>query len=121
MVSGLDSSDGLIQRSLGLCQCRLRPLQRQDKTRVSNNSETCDIVTSVFAAIEFPDRLCIIRWVGRVRLHVEALTICGQRADAGDGVVQVPLSIQDGRGVPSISEPRRLLRLCAACKQALAG
>lgn len=89
------------------------------KTRRGNSSKTCGIVASVFAAIEFPDRLCIIRWVGRVRLHVEAITACGQRADAGDGVVQVPLSIQDGRVVPSISEPRRGLRLCPACRQTL--
>jgi hypothetical protein len=74
----------------------------------------------MMAAVESGNYLCVVRWVGRVRMHVEVLTGCGQRIDAANGVVQVPQSVYDGRGIPSISEPRRVLTLCPQCKSALA-
>jgi hypothetical protein len=75
----------------------------------------------MLAAVEQSDRLCVARWVGRVRLHVEVLTACGQRKDASDGVVQVPDWVLEGRAVTSLSEPRRALKLCPQCQRALAG
>jgi hypothetical protein len=75
----------------------------------------------MIAAVEFQDRVCVIRWVGRVRMHVEALTGCGQRVDVTSGVVQIPQGVLDGRAVASVSEPRRALKLCGQCKNALAG
>lgn len=75
----------------------------------------------MMAAFEFANHLCVVRWVGRVRMHVEILTACGQRRDAANGVVQVPQSVYDGRAVVSVSEPRRALTLCPQCKSAMAG
>jgi len=78
----------------------------------------------MIAAIELPDKLCVVRWTGRVRLHVEVMTVCGNKMDAADGVVQVPDFILDGRPVSSISDfggqGRRLLKICDACKVAIA-
>ncbi len=33
---------------------------------------------------------CLIYWTGRVRLHVEVLTYCGEQLEADDGVLQIP-------------------------------
>jgi hypothetical protein len=70
-----------------------------------------------------PDRLCVVRWTGRVRLHVEVLTVCGESIDAADGVVQVPEFILTGRAVPSISnlggEGIKALKICEDCKRAI--
>jgi hypothetical protein len=78
----------------------------------------------MLAAIEMPDKLCIVRWTGRVRLHVEVLTVCGAKLDAADGVVQVPDYVLNGRPVISISDfggkGQRPLKICAACGGALA-
>jgi hypothetical protein len=69
-----------------------------------------------------PERLCVVRWTGRVRLHVEVLTVCGDTIDAADGVVQVPDVVLTGRTVPSISDfggtGRKPLTICADCKRA---
>ena len=81
----------------------------------------------MIAAIEMPDRLCIIRWVGRRGLKVKVLTCCGAEADASDGVVQVPDFVLEGQGraVPSISDfggkGRRMLPPCEKCKVAVRG
>ena len=64
-----------------------------------------------------PDRLCVVRWTGRVRLHVEVLTLCGEKLDAADGVVQVPDFVLEGRPVPSIDD-RRPIKICDDCKKA---
>lgn len=76
----------------------------------------------MLAAVELPDKLCVVRWTGRVRLHVEVLTICGTKMDAAEGVVQVPDFVLDGRPVPSISDfegkGRRMLKICDECKKA---
>ena len=78
----------------------------------------------MLAAIEMPDKLCIVRWTGRVRLHVEVLTVCGAKLDAADGVVQVPDYVLNGRPVISISDfggkGQRPLKICTACGGALA-
>jgi hypothetical protein len=77
----------------------------------------------MLAAIELPEKLCIIRWTGRVRLHVEVLTICGAKMDAADGVVQIPDYALTGRPVMSLSDfgglGRRALKICDQCKAAL--
>jgi hypothetical protein len=77
----------------------------------------------MLAAIELPEKLCIIRWTGRVRLHVEVLTICGAKMDAADGVVQIPDYVLTGRPVLSLSDfggtGRRALKICDQCKAAL--
>lgn len=77
----------------------------------------------MITAIEQPDRLCILRWMGQVRLHVDALTACGVKLDAGKGVVQVPDYILQGRPVNSVSDfggaGRRPLRVCDRCMAAL--
>jgi hypothetical protein len=76
----------------------------------------------MLAAIELPDRLCVVRWTGRVRLHVEVLTVCGEKMDAADGVVQVPDAVITGRPILSVSDfdgqGRRPLTLCPKCKAA---
>jgi hypothetical protein len=73
----------------------------------------------MLAAIEMPDKLCIVRWTGRVRLHVEVLTVCGAKLDAADGVVQVPDYVLNGRPVISISDfggkGQRPLKICETC------
>ncbi len=70
-----------------------------------------------------PDRLCVVRWTGRVRLHVEVLTICGDSIDAADGVVQVPEFILTGRAVPSIGtfggQIGKALKICDDCKRVI--
>ena len=75
-------------------------------------------------AIEFPDKLCVVRATRRVRLHVEATMVCGLTADAAEGVVQVPDFVLDGRPVMSFSDfggaGRRALKICPACKAAVA-
>jgi hypothetical protein len=77
----------------------------------------------MLAAVELPEKLCVVRWTGRVRLHVEVLTVCGMKMDAADGVVQVPDFIFDGRPVLSISDfggkGRRPLKICDDCKNAV--
>jgi hypothetical protein len=77
----------------------------------------------MLAAIELPAKLCIIRWTGRVRLHVEVVTICGAQMDAADGVVQIPDYALTGRPVMSFSDfdgtGRRALKICDQCKAAL--
>jgi hypothetical protein len=35
----------------------------------------------MIAAIEMPDKLCLVRWVGRVGLRVKILAACGAEAD----------------------------------------
>jgi hypothetical protein len=79
----------------------------------------------MLAAVELPEKLCVVRWTGRVRLHVEVLTVCGTKMDAADGVVQVPDFVIDGRPVPSISDfggqGRRLLKICDDCKKGILG
>jgi hypothetical protein len=76
----------------------------------------------MLAAVELPDRLCVVRWTGRVRLHVEVLTVCGEKLDAADGVVQVPDTVIAGRPILSVSDfdgqGRRALTLCPKCKAA---
>jgi hypothetical protein len=75
----------------------------------------------MLAAIELPEKLCVVRWSGRVRLHVEVLTICGQQTQV-EGIVQVPdyaltrpvLSVSDFGGTG-----RRALTICPQCKAAL--
>lgn len=66
-----------------------------------------------------PERLCIVRWTGRVRLHVEVLTFCGEKLDAADGVVQVPDFVLDGKPVLSVSDfngrGRKPLKVCEDC------
>lgn len=32
----------------------------------------------------------MIYWTGRVRLHAGVVTWCGEKADASDGVIQIP-------------------------------
>jgi len=45
----------------------------------------------MIAAIEGQDSfLHIVKWTGRVRLHVGVVTYCGQEHDAAAGVLQVP-------------------------------
>jgi len=77
----------------------------------------------MLAAIELPAKLCIIRWTGRVRLHVEVVTICGAQMDAAEGVVQIPDYALTGRPVMSFSDfdgaGRRALKICDQCKAAL--
>lgn len=69
-----------------------------------------------------PERLCVVRWTGRVRLHVEVLTVCGEKLDAADGVVQIPDYAMDGRPVLSISDfggtGRKHLKICEDCRRA---
>jgi hypothetical protein len=69
-----------------------------------------------------PERLCVVRWTGRVRLHVEALTVCGDSVNVDDGVVQVPETVLTGRAIPSISDfggtGRKPITICADCKRA---
>lgn len=69
-----------------------------------------------------PERLCVVRWTGRVRLHVEVLTVCGDKIDAADGVVQVPDNVLQGRAVPSIADLGKgasvPLKICEDCKRA---
>lgn len=76
------------------------------------------------AAIELPDKLCVIRWTGRVMLHVEVATVCGSKMNAADGVVQVPDFVLDGRPVMSFSDfggkGRRQLKICDGCKNLIA-
>ena len=64
-----------------------------------------------------PERLCVVRWTGRVRLHVEVLTVCGEELDAADGVVQVPDFVLTGRPVPSISGKGAPIKICEDCKR----
>ncbi len=76
----------------------------------------------MFAGIELSDRICVIRWVGRRGLKVKALLWCNTEADAGNGVVQVPVRILEGGTVPSIvlfDGQRRALKCCEACKTAM--
>lgn len=77
----------------------------------------------MIAAIEMPDKLCLVRWVGRVGLRVKILAACGAEADASQGVVQVPSYVMDGRPVASVSDfggtGRRMLKLCEKCKTAM--
>lgn len=72
-----------------------------------------------------PERLCVVRWTGRVRLHVEVLTVCGDELDAADGVVQVPDTVLQGRAIPSISDfggkGRKPLKICEDCVRAFSG
>ncbi len=79
----------------------------------------------MIAAVEMLDRLCAVRWVGRRGLKVKVLTCCGAETDAGDGVVQVPDYVLDGRAVMSISDfggkGRRPLPFCEKCKIAVRG
>lgn len=74
----------------------------------------------MLAAIERIDRLCVVRWTGRVRLHVEVLTTCGEKMDAADGVVQVPDFVLEGRPVMSVSDfggkGNRPLKICETCR-----
>lgn len=65
-----------------------------------------------------PERLCVVRWTGRVRLHVEVLTVCGDNIDAADGVVQVPELVLTGRAVPSIIGKGKPITICEDCKRA---
>lgn len=68
-----------------------------------------------------PERLCVVRWTGRVRLHVEVLTLCGESIDAADGVVQVPDQVLLGLAIPSIAEfdgKKKALKICEDCKRA---
>lgn len=57
-----------------------------------------------------------------MRLHVEVLTVCAEKLDAADGVVQVPDFVLDGRQVPSISDfdgkGRCMLKICEDCQKA---
>ena len=64
-----------------------------------------------------PERLCVVRWTGRVRLHVEVLTVCGDTEDASDGVVQVPDFVLTGRAIPSISGKGKPIKICEDCKK----
>ena len=79
----------------------------------------------MIAAIELPDRLCFVRWVGRKGLKVKVFTCCGAEADASDGVVQVPDFVMDGRPVMSVSDfggkGRRALPPCEKCRAAVRG
>lgn len=79
----------------------------------------------MIAAIELPDKLCPILWVGRQGLRVRVKTYCGQELDAGRGVVQVPDSVLAGHPFLSVSDfegkGRRPLRICSLCQHAIRG
>lgn len=66
-----------------------------------------------------PERLCVVRWTGRVRLHVEVVTVCGDNIDAADGVVQVPDTVLQGRPVPSINGRGKPILICEDCKRGI--
>lgn len=72
----------------------------------------------MIAAIEKPDRICVVRWIGQVGLlKVVAVSWCQEESNAGDGVLQLPDS-KLVEPTPGIRDGR--IRLpCSRCKQAL--
>lgn len=72
----------------------------------------------MIAALEAQDTLHIVRWTGRVRLHAEALTYCGVRGDAGEGVVQVPESVFT-EGLAYQIDGTRKAKACSRCRLAM--
>ena len=63
----------------------------------------------MIAAIEYNHELHVIKWVGRVKLHVEALTFCNLSINAAEGTFQVtdatfasarPVTVNHAKVVP---------------------
>jgi len=76
------------------------------------------------AAVEMPDRLCVVYWVRRQGLSVKIRTYCGVEVEAGRGVVQVPDQVVQGAPWMSASgdvNAKRVLRICEQCKIAVRG
>lgn len=74
----------------------------------------------MIAAIERDHMLHIVRWTGRVRLHVEIQTYCGLKCDAGtEGVLQVSEMVFTGRRNDVIPGPKRTP--CPQCHAAAIG
>lgn len=69
----------------------------------------------MIAAIEQPDALHIVLWIGRVGLKAKGITYCGKHLDAGAGTVQAPDSVLEGKSWQSVSDPRVQLKICSAC------
>ena len=70
----------------------------------------------MIAAVEFTDKICIVRWVGRVRLSARIVTYCGEEADASDGTIQVPDRFFVAlTPVASTMPPARQVKPCAEC------
>ena len=73
----------------------------------------------MIAAVELPSGLCVVKWVGRVRLHAGIVTYCGKEADASDGTVQVPdATFKDVVDWPTVGKiPGIKLKPCLVCKR----
>jgi len=73
----------------------------------------------MIATFEKDGALHVIKWTGRVRLHAESLAYCGERTDAGAGVLQVmDGAITQNRG---ITHEGVKLTACPKCRTAMAG
>lgn len=72
----------------------------------------------MIAAYEHQDALHIVKWTGRVRLHAEARTYCGQTGDAAEGVVQVPETVFT-QGLSFAMDASRKLKPCPRCRLAM--
>jgi hypothetical protein len=110
----LERASVLQRLGYGAADCWLKPVNLHLWSAGEEN---------MIAAVEMPDRLCIVRWVGRRGFKVRVLTGCGLETDASEGVVQVPSYVMDGRPVASVSDfggaGRRMLKLCEKCKTAM--
>ena len=72
----------------------------------------------MIAAFETQDLLHIVKWTGRVRLLAEALTYCGVRGDAAEGVLQVPETVFT-QGLAFQVDQHRKVKACPRCRAAM--
>lgn len=72
----------------------------------------------MIATIEAQDQMHIVKWTGRVRLHVGVTAYCGLRADGADGVLQVPDTVFT-QGLVYQMEDGRKVKACSRCRLAV--
>lgn len=71
----------------------------------------------MIAAFEKDDKLHVIKWTGRIRLHAGSIAYCGEEHDASHGVMQLPDQVFT-RALPYTVEPGRTLPPCGRCRTA---
>ncbi len=73
----------------------------------------------MIAAVELPEKLCVVKRVGREGLRAVARTYCGGEHNAGNGTVQVPDAVfRDGIEWKAV-DSGKLLKPCVLCKKAI--
>ena len=71
----------------------------------------------MIAAIDDGEKLHVVKWTGRVRLHAGSITYCTKEFDAANGVLQVPDAVFT-EGASFTIAPGKKRVACPTCRAA---